>query len=92
LEAPNLAWRRVPLRRLLGRWFRCRVVLANDVDAGTYGEYRFGSGPPGGVNRFAHRRGRPRRGQGNKGGAGDGPMNLRWKLAGECARPLQVCR
>ena len=36
LEAPNLAWRRVPLRRLLGRWFRCRVVLANDVDAGTY--------------------------------------------------------
>ncbi|HPY62720.1 MAG TPA: ROK family protein [Kiritimatiellia bacterium] len=44
LEAPNLAWRRVPLRRLLGRWFRCRVVLANDVDAGTYGEYRFGAG------------------------------------------------
>ena len=44
LEAPNLAWRRVPLRRLLGQWFRCRVVLANDVDAGTYGEYRFGAG------------------------------------------------
>lgn len=44
LEAPNLGWKRVPLRALLTGWFHCRVVLANDVDAGTYGEYRFGSG------------------------------------------------
>lgn len=44
LEAPNLRWRRVPLRDLLTDWFHCRVVLANDVDAGTYGEYRFGAG------------------------------------------------
>ena len=44
LEAPNLAWKRVPLRRLLSGWFHCPVVLANDVDAGTYGEYRFGAG------------------------------------------------
>lgn len=44
LEAPNLRWRRVPLRALLTGWFHCRVVLANDVDAGTYGEYRFGAG------------------------------------------------
>ncbi|MDY0144508.1 MAG: ROK family protein [Kiritimatiellia bacterium] len=44
LEAPNLHWRRVPLRDLLTKWFQCRVVLANDVDAGTYGEYRFGAG------------------------------------------------
>lgn len=44
LEAPNLHWRRVPLRELLTDWFQCRVVLANDVDAGTYGEYRFGAG------------------------------------------------
>jgi len=44
LEAPNLAWKRVPLRALLTGWFRCRVTLANDVDAGTYGEYRFGAG------------------------------------------------
>jgi glucokinase len=44
LEAPNLRWKRVPLRDLLSKWFHCRVVLANDVDAGTYGEYRFGAG------------------------------------------------
>jgi predicted NBD/HSP70 family sugar kinase len=44
LEAPNLGWKRVPLRALLTGWFHCRVVLANDVDAGTYGEYRFGAG------------------------------------------------
>jgi len=44
LEAPNLGWKRVALRALLKEWFHCRVVLANDVDAGTYGEYRFGAG------------------------------------------------
>ena len=44
LEAPNLGWKRVPLRQLLAGWFHCRVVLANDVDAGTYGEYKFGAG------------------------------------------------
>ena len=44
LEAPNLGWKRVPLRSLLARRFHCRVVLANDVDAGTYGEWRFGAG------------------------------------------------
>ena len=44
LEAPNLGWKRVPLRKLLAGWFHCRVVLANDVDAGTYGEYKFGAG------------------------------------------------
>ncbi len=44
LEAPNLGWRRVPLQSLLAGWFHCRVVLSNDVDAGTYGEWRFGAG------------------------------------------------
>ncbi len=44
LEAPNLGWKKVPLRALLAGWFHCRVALANDVDAGTYGEYRFGAG------------------------------------------------
>jgi glucokinase len=44
LEAPNLGWKRVPLRAMLTGWFHCRVLLANDVDAGTYGEYRFGAG------------------------------------------------
>ena len=43
LQAPNLGWRNVPLRKELEREFKCRVVLANDVDAGTYGEYRFGA-------------------------------------------------
>ena len=44
LEAPNLGWKRVPLRKLLSGWFHCPVALANDVDAGTYGEWRFGAG------------------------------------------------
>jgi glucokinase len=44
LEAPNLGWKRVPLQALLSDWFHCRVRLANDVDAGTYGEWRFGAG------------------------------------------------
>ena len=44
LEAPNLGWKRVPLQALLKSWFHCRVALVNDVDAGTYGEYRFGAG------------------------------------------------
>lgn len=43
-EAPNLRWKRVPLQALLTGWFHCRVMLANDVDAGTYGEWRFGAG------------------------------------------------
>lgn len=44
LQAPNLGWRNVPVRKVLERHFHCPVVLANDVDAGTYGEYRFGAG------------------------------------------------
>ena len=43
LAAPNLGWRNVPLRRVLERRFRCRAIVANDVDAGTYAEYRFGA-------------------------------------------------
>jgi len=44
LLAPNLGLRNVSLKKELIREFRCPVVLANDVDAGTYGEYRFGAG------------------------------------------------
>ena len=44
LEAPNLGWHDVPLREVFHRKFKCPVVIANDVDAGTYGEYRFGAG------------------------------------------------
>lgn len=43
LSAPNLGWTRVPLSAILERQFKCRAVLANDVDAGVYAEYRFGA-------------------------------------------------
>ncbi len=41
--APNLGWRNVPLRKELSRAFKVPVAIANDVDAGTYGEFRFGA-------------------------------------------------
>ena len=44
LQAPNLGLRNVPLKKELTKDFGCPVVVANDVDAGTYGEYRFGAG------------------------------------------------
>lgn len=44
LEAPNLGWRNVPVKDVLEKKFKCPVRIANDVDAGTYGEYRFGAG------------------------------------------------
>lgn len=44
LEAPNLSWRNVPLKDVLEEKFGCPAVIANDVDAGVYGEYRFGAG------------------------------------------------
>lgn len=39
IEAPNLGWKNLPLRRRLEKAFRCPVHVINDVDAGTYGEY-----------------------------------------------------
>ena len=44
LEAPNLGWVNTPLRETLEREFGCAAVVVNDVDAGVYGEYRFGAG------------------------------------------------
>lgn len=44
LHAPNLSWHNVPLKATLERTFGCPAVVANDVDAGTYGEFRFGAG------------------------------------------------
>jgi glucokinase len=44
LEAPNLGWENAPVKAHLEREFGCPVVIANDVDAGVYGEYRFGAG------------------------------------------------
>lgn len=44
VEAINLGWHDVKLRKILEDEFDCPAVLANDVDLGTYGEYRFGAG------------------------------------------------
>lgn len=43
LEAVNLGWEDIPLREALEREFGCRAFIANDVDVGVYGEYRFGA-------------------------------------------------
>lgn len=43
-DAPNLGWKRIPLRKLLEDEFDCPVIIGNDVDIGVYGEYRFGAG------------------------------------------------
>ena len=42
--APNLGWVNVDVKKELEKTFRCPVVAVNDVDAGVYGEYRFGAG------------------------------------------------
>lgn len=44
IEAPNLGWKNVPIKQHLERKYGCPVVILNDVDAGVYGEYRFGAG------------------------------------------------
>ena len=44
LDTPNLGWRNVPMREYLEKAFGCPAVIANDVDAGVYGEYRLGAG------------------------------------------------
>ncbi len=44
LDLPNLGWKDVPLKASLEKAFGCPVQIANDVDAGAYGEYRFGAG------------------------------------------------
>lgn len=43
LDTPNLGWRDVPLRDMLREEFGCEVTVINDVDAGLFGEYRFGA-------------------------------------------------
>jgi glucokinase len=44
IDAPNLGWKDVALRDHLQKEFGCPAVIANDVDAGVFGEYRFGAG------------------------------------------------
>ncbi len=47
LEAPNLGWNDVDMKGSLEREFGCPTFILNDVDAGVYGEYRFGAGRDG---------------------------------------------
>lgn len=42
-DAANLGWSNVSLRDTLNTQFDCHVAVVNDVDAGIYGEYRFGA-------------------------------------------------
>ncbi len=42
-DAPNLGWRDVKIKETLEKEFKCAAVVTNDVDAGVYGEYRFGA-------------------------------------------------
>ena len=43
-EMPNVGWRNVKVGAMLARAAGVPVTVINDVDAGTYGEYRFGAG------------------------------------------------
>lgn len=43
-DAANLGWKDVKLKERLESEFKCPTVVMNDVDAGVYGEYRFGAG------------------------------------------------
>jgi glucokinase len=42
LTAPNLGWDDVDVRSFLKKRFRCPVEVVNDVDAGVFGEFKFG--------------------------------------------------
>lgn len=43
-EAPNLGWSKIPIRKSIEGEFGFPAEIANDVDAGVFGEYRFGAG------------------------------------------------
>ena len=43
LETPNLNLHRFPLKARLEKEFGCSALVENDVNAGTYGEFRFGA-------------------------------------------------
>jgi glucokinase len=42
IDTPNLAWKNFPLAKTLQKAFGVPVVVDNDVNVGTYGEWRFG--------------------------------------------------
>ena len=43
LDLPNLGWEAVPLREQISKALGIPVAVLNDVDAGTYAEYRMGA-------------------------------------------------
>ena len=43
LDSANLGWKNVKLQAALEDEFHCPVVVINDVDAGVFGEFRFGA-------------------------------------------------
>ncbi len=43
-SAPNLGWKNAPVGKSIERKFGFPVAVANDVDAGVFGEYKFGAG------------------------------------------------
>ncbi|NQT93846.1 MAG: ROK family protein [Lentisphaerae bacterium] len=43
LDTPNMGFKNVKLKKTMEDVFRCPAVVANDVDLGVYGEYRFGA-------------------------------------------------
>lgn len=44
INAPNLGWKNMGLTGILKTAFKKPVAVLNDVDAGTFGEYKLGSG------------------------------------------------
>lgn len=42
-DSSNLGWENEPVQAKLEKAFGCPAVILNDVDAGVYGEYRFGA-------------------------------------------------
>ena len=43
LSTPNLGWKDVEVAEILNDQFKCPVAVLNDVDAGVFGEYKFGA-------------------------------------------------
>lgn len=43
MDLPNLGWEAVPLRKQVSEELGCPVAVLNDVDAGTYAEFRMGA-------------------------------------------------
>jgi glucokinase len=44
IDSANLGWKNFHIRDALEKEFKCPATILNDVDAGVFGEYRFGAG------------------------------------------------